>query len=333
MCMGCRNCIMYELNFDIKIAGQQNESMEQILVNYFKRLGIAAQKVKNYYIVSESVVRELLDFAQDFMAIDELYFRHQQAEWRPLKEVTTILEAQWIDDIIRRKAVVCYSQPIIDEHEEIFGYEVLARFPNEDGTLKFPNEVFVAARQRGRLYALDRLCRMKAVEYSTQLKKKTFINFIPTSIYSPEFCLRSTMQLAKKTGVDFQQFVFEVVETDKVEDINHLKKILRYYNEKGFQYALDDVGEGHSTLEVLAELKPHYMKLDMKYSQDVSIDEMKQKMALNFLRKAQEVRAIPLAEGIENRRDFIWLQQQGYKLFQGYFFGKPATTPQQSIVI
>lgn len=324
---------MYNLDFDIKIIDEQNIAMEQMLVRYFERRGVDVQKTEDYYVVSEGAVRELLDFAQDFLDINTLYFRHQQNDWRPFNEVSAILDVQWIDDIIRQKAVICYSQPIVDEHGEIFAYEVLARFPNEDGTMRFPNEVFAAARQRGRLYALDRLCRMKAVEYSTQLQKKTFINFIPTSIYSPEFCLRSTMQLAKKTGADFEQFVFEVVETDKVEDIEHLKLILRYYEEKGFQYALDDVGEGHSTMEMLGELKPHYMKLDMKYGQDVSKDAKKQQMAKSFLRKALEVGAVPLAEGIENKHDFTWLRQQGYKLFQGYYFGKPAPTPQRTIIV
>lgn len=53
--------------------------------------------------------------------------------------------------------------------------------------------------------------------------------------------------------IDPNQFVFEVVESDKVEDLEHLKRILNYYNEKGFQYALDDVGEGYSTLEMLSD--------------------------------------------------------------------------------
>lgn len=53
--------------------------------------------------------------------------------------------------------------------------------------------------------------------------------------------------------IDPNQFVFEVVESDKVEDLEHLKRILNYYNEKGFQYALDDVGECYSTLEMLSD--------------------------------------------------------------------------------
>lgn len=107
---------------------------------------------------------------------------------------------------------------------------------------------------------------MTAVRQATLVKEnKVFINFIPTSIYSPQFCLKSTIQLAHELHIDPAQLVFEVVETEKVDDIEHLKTILAYYRDRGFEYALDDVGEGYSTLEMLAELKPKYMKLDMKY--------------------------------------------------------------------
>src|SRR5690606_14259710 len=92
-------------------------------------------------------------------------------------------------------------------------------------------------------------------------------------------------------------------------------------------YALDDVGEGYSTIEMLADLKPQYMKLDMQFVQDVATDTVKQKVAEKFLKKALEVGSVPLAEGIETRQDFDWLKQQGYQLFQGYYFGKPAASP------
>jgi len=156
------------------------------------------------------------------------------------------------------------------------------------------------------------------------IDSKVFINFIPTSIYSPEHCLKSTVQLAEELGIEPSRFVFEVVETEKVDDLAHLKKILMYYREKGFHYALDDVGEGFSTIEVLEQLAPHYMKLDMKFVQGISTDSDKQNAAIRILDAALQVGAIPLAEGIEEPDDFIWLRDVGYKLFQGYLFGKPA---------
>src|SRR5690606_3198546 len=197
-----------------------------------------------------------MDFCRHFMDLEQVVFRINREAWKPFSEIETVLDMQWIDKVIQKELISCHYQPIVNGNEEIFAYEMLARFQNEDGSMIYPNEIFPAAKSRGRLYALDRVCRMTAVKYAAKLAdKKAFINFIPTSIYSPEFCLRSTTLLANQLDVDPKQLVFEVVETEQVDDLDHLKKILTYYKEKGFNYALDDVGEGFSTAEVLAELK------------------------------------------------------------------------------
>ena len=130
--------------------------------------------------------------------------------------------------------------------------------------------------------------------------------------------------LADRLGVHPDRLVFEVVETEKVEDTEHLKRILAFYKEKGFRYALDDVGEGYSTLALLSDLQPHYMKLDMQYVQGVAECPKKQRTALAFLDEAVKLGSVPLAEGIEVEEDFEWLKEKGYMLFQGYLFGKPA---------
>jgi EAL domain-containing protein (putative c-di-GMP-specific phosphodiesterase class I) len=155
-----------------------------------------------------------------------------------------------------------------------------------------------------------------------------FVNFIPTAIYSPEHCLQTTLAEAHKSGVNPHNFVFEVVETDKVDSVEHLENILLFYRKHGFRYALDDVGQGYSTLEMVERLKPDFVKLDMHYVQGVADDIAKQKAALDLLNTARAVGSRPLAEGVETLEDWRWLVEAGYELFQGYLFGKPELTPQ-----
>ena len=316
-----------ELTYEIRFEGNHNISMIQDIVNHLLRRKIKVNVQDNILTIKESGVRELLDFCRDHMRKEDIYFRIENKEWNPLSEINLFIELNWIDEVIQKELITCHFQPIVNQTEEIFGFEILARFQHEDGSMIYPNEIFTAAKKRGRLYALDRLCRMTAVRYSAGLNTKAFINFIPTSIYSPEHCLRSTVSLANELGIDPNQFVFEVVETEQVEDLDHLKNILSYYKDKGFQYALDDVGEGYSTLDMLSSLQPQYMKLDMKYVQGVAVDPEKQRVSQTFLNKAIEIGSIPLAEGIETRADFDWLKKLGYQLFQGYLFGKPDPQP------
>lgn len=327
--MECNNCSVAELRFDIKLEGEANLSLMDKVVSHLERRDMEITRKENRLLMKEQGAQEFLDFCLHLMEPAQVQFRIDKGEWQELSEMEQVFKTEWIDDVIRKELLVCHYQPIVTANEEIFAYEMLARFHNEDGSVIYPNEIFPAAKSRSRLYALDRVCRMAAVRHSAAIKDvKAFINFIPTSIYSPEFCLRSTINLANELGIDPRQLVFEVVETEKVDDIDHLRDILAFYKKKGFQYALDDVGEGYSTIEMLADLEPHYMKLDMQYVQGVAEDAEKQKTALRFLKKALEIGSVPLAEGIETKEDFEWLKQQGYELFQGYYFGKPSKEPQ-----
>lgn len=327
--MTCKRCSVHTVDYQVKFDGEKNSQMLPDVIDYLERREIEVFERKNILIIHENGVRELYHYCVDHMEVSEIKFRMLGQEWRAFLDVETVLDVKWIDEIIKEELVHCLYQPIVKATREVYGYELLSRFKNTDGTVVYPNEMFSAAKNRGRLYALDKLCRTTAVKHASLLKadQKAFINFIPTSIYSPEHCLKSTIQTAKEKNIEPSQLVFEVVETEQVDDVNHLKRILSYYKDRGFEYALDDVGEGFSTLELLEQITPTYMKLDMKYVQGVSSDPEKQRVATQFLQKALEFGTIPLAEGVEEEEEFNWLKEAGYQLFQGYYFGKPAAKP------
>ena len=320
----CSNCSPAELIYEIKMTGEHNLAVIKDIIPHLLAESSITRYTSDTLFVPESEVIGLNDFFQDHMHLDHIKFRIFEEKWQPFRDWPMMQSLQWVDDIIMQKRITCYAQPIVNKKGTITAYEMLARFIHEDGKLLPPFEVFEAAKTRGRLYALVRLCRMEAVRASAGLSGNIFINFIPTSIYSPEHCLTSTIQTAEQIGVSPSKFVFEVVETEKVDDLEHLKNILGFYKKRGFKYALDDVGEGYSTIELLQEIKPHYMKLDKKYVQGVAGDENKQKVAQTMLEAALQVDSVPLAEGIEEEEDYVWLRDQGFQLFQGYLFGRPS---------
>lgn len=326
----CSNCNTSELIYEIKAAGKQNLQVLPQIIPFLNARRTLVSSTDDTLFVRESGIADFDDFCKDHMDVEQLTFRLQNGSWRPLHELEAALSSQWVDEIIRQQRIICYAQPIVDERGSVYAHEMLARFIQEDGSLLSPMKVFEAAKQRNRLYSLDRLCRMTAVHSSAGLSGKIFINFIPTSIYSPQHCLQSTIQLAQQLSIEPSMFVFEVVETEKVDDLEHLKSILDYYKQRGFQYALDDVGEGFSTIELLQELKPHYMKLDKGFVQGVSSCPEKQEVALKLLHAALQINAVPLAEGVEEEADFNWLRDSGFQLFQGYLFGRPAPVNQCS---
>lgn len=309
--------------YEIRLADPANEALARDIAGFLERRGASNPGRTDVIALRESAVTDFYDFCLDHMRTSSMDYRVNDGEWKPIAKLPEELQERWVEGIIAEKRVVPYAQPIMTENGEVYGYEVLARFKADGGQLMPPAEVFAAAKRRNRLYALDRMCRMAAVRSAVHLQGKVFINFIPTSIYSPQNCLRTTIALTRELDMEASRFVFEVVESEQVADIDHLKSILAYYTAQGFRYALDDVGEGFSTPELLREIKPHYMKLDRGYTDGVSDDPDRQRMAGELLKAARQVGAVPLAEGIEREEDYRWLRTLGYRLFQGYLWGKP----------
>lgn len=250
---------------------------------------------------------------------------------KPIHQFAKERETAWIDELIEENRIITHYQPIVRMEENtptIYGHEFLSRGLNKDGSIIPPFKLFEAARVRNRVFSLDRACRLQSVRNAGIVKDKLiFINFIPTAIYVPEHCLASTFALIKELGVVPSQVVFEVVETDEVQNIEHLKSILSYYRKHGFKYALDDVGTGYNHVDKLEQLEPDVVKLAIDFVNGVSKDKQKQVVAQNVLQRSHSIGALALAEGVEHIDDFHFLKNMGYDLFQGYMFAKPLAVP------
>lgn len=223
-----------------------------------------------------------------------------------------------------------HMQPIVDvKRMQIVAYEFLLR-PAKGQAPFQPYQLFEIAQQSGLHSFLDRSARISAIQASALYLKpgiKRFINFLPSSIYNPNYCLSHTFQAIDRFNQDPRDFVFEVVETEKISDIEHLKNIFKVYQEHGIQVALDDVGAGYSTLEVLAELKPDYVKIDRDLVRYCDQDDKKRRTITDIINCAHSFGAAVLAEGMERKEELAYCKSQQVELAQGYLFGKPSPSP------
>ncbi len=250
---------------------------------------------------------------------------------KTLQRYINLVEDKEFFEIVNNKSLTSYFQPILNASDKsIYGYEALIRGIKENGELMFPDVFFEKTTRNDMTFKVDRLCRETALKTAAQNKINTrlFINFIPTSIYDPEFCLKSTVQWANELGFDPKNIVFEVVETETVNDKEHLKKILTFYRDKGFQIALDDVGEGYSNLNTLISLRPNIIKVDRYIIQNIDQDELKQSVYSSLYSLAQENGIEVLAEGVETLAELETVEKIGVDYLQGYYFGRPNPEPQ-----
>ncbi|MDT3428180.1 EAL domain-containing protein (putative c-di-GMP-specific phosphodiesterase class I) [Paenibacillus forsythiae] len=249
--------------------------------------------------------------------------------WMSLSQLQVRFSNHTLIDIIANKEFCSYLQPIVNPSEQIVGFEFLLR-PKPQGAPFQPYTLFEVARQSGFHSFLDRAARISAIESSARLLPpgiKRFINFLPSSIYDPAYCLTHTFEAIEQQGLRPEDFVFEVVETEEIDDISHLTRIFAEYRRHGILVALDDVGAGYSTVEVMSGLKPDYVKIDRGLVSFCDQDAGKQQALKEIIDRAGEFGGKVLAEGIERWEEFRFCQELGIHLAQGYLFGKPASEP------
>lgn len=212
-------------------------------------------------------------------------------------------------------------QPIVDiETRQIFAHEALVRGPNGEAAFTVLSQIDDANR-----YRFDQACRVKAIKTAAQLNMKTMlsINFLPNAIYQPEVCIRTTLAAARIHGFPIERIMFETVEGEHIQDGKWLAEVFREYQRIGFLTAIDDFGAGFAGLNLLAEFQPNIIKLDMELVRDIDQRPAKQAIARGLVLICKELGIRIIAEGVETRGEYVYLQRLGIHLMQGFLFSKP----------
>jgi EAL domain-containing protein (putative c-di-GMP-specific phosphodiesterase class I) len=253
-----------------------------------------------------------------------------------LPDFVAQVRAAWLIELLRDQSIYSVFQPIVrcDENAvtgkvpSIFAYECLMRGQHNGQTVP-PLAMLDIARAADLIFQLDLAARRSAIIGAghNKITQKVFINFSPNSIYDPWHCLRSTVNTVDEVGLRRDQVVFEITETERLPEMKHLKRLVQFYREEGFEVALDDMGSGYSSLNVLVALRPDYVKLDMGLIRDVDRDPAKAIVAGKLLETVQELGLSTVAEGIERREELCWVADRGANFVQGYLFAHPATPP------
>ncbi len=216
-------------------------------------------------------------------------------------------------------------QPIVDATaERVWGYEALIR-----GTAGEGAPSVLARVEPAQKYRFDQACRVKAIALAARLFPHGHglhlsINFLPNAVYEPAACLRATLAAAKTYRFPLDSIMFEFTENEEIADTGHLQRIITEYRRQGFITALDDFGAGYAGLGLLADFQPDLVKIDMKLVRGVDTSRARQAIVAAILGVARELDMTVLAEGIETEAEFVALRAAGVRLFQGYWFAKPA---------
>ncbi len=234
-----------------------------------------------------------------------------------------------LHEIIQQRKLTALFQPILNlKTGEFYGYEGLIRGPS-NSTLHSPINLFGAAAQQNLMLEVEMLSRQIVLEsfVNLDLPGNLFLNVSPETLLHPSFKNGCTLDFIGKLGLAPERVVIEITENQPTYDFTGMRAALLHYRDMGFQIAIDDLGEGFSSLRLWSELRPEFIKIDMHFVQGVNSDPVKLQFLKSIQLIAESCGTHVIAEGIETSAELSTIRDLGVLLGQGYFISRPTHTP------
>jgi len=155
------------------------------------------------------------------------------------------------------------------------------------------------------------------------VQTKLFLNVNPQIIHDEKFKQGFTREFLNDYHIDPENIIFEITEKGSVNNISDFVKTIEIYKRQNYRIAIDDAGAGYSGLNLISDIHPHFLKLDMKLIRDVDKDTTKQALIKSLTEFASLTNTFLIAEGIETKSELLKLIDIGVHYGQGYYLQRP----------
>ncbi len=246
-------------------------------------------------------------------------------------------EHDQIREIILECRLSARFQPIVNLHTgEIYGYEGLIRGP-ENTVFHSPQELLRAATEAGWRARLELACHKVLIRSFLELglPGQLFLNISPEVLVQGCCGDADHLEGLLDSGDLFaERIVMELTEGERIVNFgaDALAKAVGHCRRVGYSLAIDDLGEGFSSLRLWSELRPAFVKIDRHFVQNIENDPVKEQFIRSILDIARQARCRVIAEGIETEAEMRVTKRLGMTYGQGYYFAKPMADPEKLLL-
>lgn len=251
-----------------------------------------------------------------------------------LSQFLVFARAKWLVDMMANDRVKAWFQPIVSAEapHRLVALEALAR--GEEGLMRrpvAPQRLISAAREAGLMTALDRFVHEQALGgFIGRPSVSLFLNVNPRTLEDPKFSVEGLLRSAMRRGLSPDRITLEIIECESIVNLPRMQDILTEARGLGFGIALDDLGAGFSNLNLIHQLRPDVVKLDMHLTRNVASDPFKASLAAKILEATRELGVRTVAEGVEQPEELAWLHSHGVDYVQGFLIARPEPVPDTS---
>ncbi len=252
------------------------------------------------------------------------------------EQLDTNIVLERAQDIIDSGALRAHYQPIVQLKDgRVVAHESLIRLP-ANSALRTPDDFFRSARTEDITVRAEQACLDEGIRSWAIHKSDTrlFLNLSAFAIIEmvDRLTVTGVMRALHAASIAPAALVIEITEHERVTDLPRLVAIAAELRAAGLRFALDDFGDGRSSLRLWAELRPEIVKIDKYFIHDVATEPVKVQTLRGLTRFAETFGTILVAEGIETESELRVVRDLGIELGQGWFLGKPQPVPAMNVL-
>jgi len=235
---------------------------------------------------------------------------------------------------VQANALAVYYQPLIDlKTGNICALEALLRWPQEDGSMIFPDRFIPLAESSGLIdtlgaWVLNQACMFCAKQQqngNSELSIAVNLSFAQFKDGNLPQIVKGALETSQLAP---EHLELELTESILADDNGNVIQQLEQIKSLGVTFAIDDFGTGYSNLNYLRTFSAQKLKIDRIFINTLGFDEKDVPLVTAIISIAESLGMATVAEGIENEAALKKITEMGCDIGQGYYWSKPVPAEQ-----
>lgn len=232
------------------------------------------------------------------------------------------------ENAISKGQIQMYLQPIIDSSNKKLGAEALCRWQHPLRGFLLPNDFLPVLEKNGLIYHLDEyIWEQAAIQLSRWRDMGCHDCYISVNVSVKDFFFtdvyKTFTSIVQKYDIDPSTLHIEITESVLMSDYAKAFMLSNKLQKYGFVVAIDNFGSGYSSLNMLKDLKPSVLKIDMALHKNVEEQSRNQIILVAIVDMANSLDMEVVGEGVETKEQYDALMNLNCKIFQGNILAAP----------
>ncbi|MEO5339494.1 MAG: EAL domain-containing protein [Magnetococcus sp. MYC-9] len=230
---------------------------------------------------------------------------------------------------LENEEFILYYQPkVAVKSRRIVAMEALVRWNHPQSGMISPGEFIPVAEESGLIiplgeWILTTACRQTRLWLEAgHGPLRVAVNLSARQFRQPGLCAMIANVL-QETGLSPECLDLEITESMMVDNVEVAIQALAQLRALGLSITMDDFGTGYSSLSYLKRFPIQTIKIDQSFVRDLPNNANDVAIVQTIIAMGRSLRLLTVAEGVETREQWDFLEQSQVDEIQGFFYSRP----------